>query len=90
MAGVAGAGPVTGAPRPVHVVSRWQVSRLADLGAVCPGGHPAFPAFCGQWQRVTSPVTVAGAAALQGLPEVAPVAFPFHLSLTGTNATCNA
>ena len=77
MAGVAGAGPVTGAPRPVHVVSRWQVSRLADLGAVCPGGHPAFPAFSGQWQRVTFSGHGRGGGCASGLLGSRPCRIPF-------------
>lgn len=43
----------------VKVVRRWQVSRLAEL-RVSPRSAP-FPVS--QWVRLTSPVTVAGAAA---------------------------
>ena len=77
MAGVAGAGPVTGAPRPVHVVSRWQVSRLADLGAVCPDGHPAFPAFSGQWLKGDLSGHGRGGGCASGLLGSRPCRIPF-------------
>ncbi len=52
-------------------------------------GYPAFPAF-GQWRGATSPVTVAGAAALSGIfsQKNPRAAFPFHPKRTpSTNAT---
>ena len=59
--------------------TRWQVSRLADVGGVPPGGHPAFPKpkAASVAIRMTSPVTVAGAAAV--LIRKSALAFPLSL-----------
>jgi hypothetical protein len=70
-----------GTPRPPSTsFTRWQVSRLAERAkAPRPSPFPAMPVVWG-----TSPVTVAGAAALRDhrpFGRIPPVAFPLRLPI---------
>ena len=72
--------PRRGTPRPpVLNTMRWQVSRLAEQGFI--PSIPAFPTLLGAVALGISPVTVAGAAAVQANPkDLSPIAFPLRLS----------
>ena len=77
--------PASGDPRPVHVSFAGRSPGLQSQ-SYDSGGCPAFPVTTHQWLWTTSLVTVAGAAAFQGLSH--PVSHSlFTCHMTGTNGS---